>query len=195
MVKVIENYLDINKFNILQDYVFQTDSWEQDIQPLWDKRNIHPPKFFSEKNNELLQSFCELNKKFEKDIIDIFTPKEKIYSELMSFARTFEQADQVPHSDSTGNEGENNGTSHRSFSALLYLNDNFDGGELWFPNQNFLFKPKANTAVFFPSTFEYLHGVKSLNKGIRYTVTTFWTHNYNYANAQKTIDEWKNNGN
>jgi hypothetical protein len=195
MIKVLENYLDTDVFKILQDYAFKTDSWQEDIQPLWNKRNIHADKVIFEKNNDLSKSFCELNKKFEKDIINIFEPKAKIYAELMSFARTFEQIDQVPHSDSTGNQGEDNGTSHRSFSCLLYLNDNFDGGELWFPNQNFLFKPKANTAVFFPSTFEYSHGVKSLNKGIRYTITTFWTYDYNYANAQKNINEWEKNGN
>ena len=195
MIKVLDNYLDKESFLTLKEYAETTDSWQEDIQPLWDKRNIHADKVFYEKNNKLSKSFFKLNKNFEKDIVDIFKPEIKVYSELMSFARTFKQIDQTPHSDSTGNNGENNGTSFRSFSALLYLNDNFDGGELWFPNQNFLFKPKENTAVFFPSTFEYLHGVKGLNEGVRCVITTFWTYDYSRANAQKAIDSWEKNGN
>ena len=39
---------------------------------------------------------------------------------------------------------------------------------------------KPNTLVFFPGTLEYLHGVKEITGGVRYTLTSFWTFNKNY---------------
>lgn len=57
------------------------------------------------------------------------------------------------------------------FSSIAYLNDNYDGGELYFPNQDFLYKPKAGDIVTFPSGgTEYPHEVKKVKSGKRYTI-------------------------
>ena len=57
------------------------------------------------------------------------------------------------------------------FSSVLYLNDNYSGGELYFPNQDFLYKPKAGDIVTFPSGgTEYSHSVKKITSGKRYTM-------------------------
>lgn len=51
------------------------------------------------------------------------------------------------------------------YSLVLYLNDEFEGGELEFPNSSFQFKPSAGTAVLFPhdmphAALEVLQGTK-----------------------------------
>lgn len=57
------------------------------------------------------------------------------------------------------------------FSSVLYLNDNYSGGELYFPNQDFLYKPKAGDIVTFPSGgTEYMHSVNRVTEGKRYTM-------------------------
>lgn len=57
------------------------------------------------------------------------------------------------------------------FSSILYLNDDYEGGEIYFPNQNFLYKPKAGDIVMFPSGgTEYPHAVNKILKGKRYTI-------------------------
>ena len=56
------------------------------------------------------------------------------------------------------------------WSTIIYLNDEFDGGDIYFPNQNFVYKPKKYSAVFFPSAgSEYVHGVTTVKSGIRHT--------------------------
>jgi hypothetical protein len=56
------------------------------------------------------------------------------------------------------------------FSTIIYLNDEFDGGDIYFPNQGFAYKPKKYSAVFFPSAgSEYIHGVTTVKSGIRHT--------------------------
>lgn len=56
------------------------------------------------------------------------------------------------------------------WSTVIYLNDEFTGGEIYFPNQNFVYTPKKYSAVFFPSAgSEYAHGITTVTSGIRHT--------------------------
>jgi hypothetical protein len=56
------------------------------------------------------------------------------------------------------------------WSTIIYLNDAFTGGDIFFPNQNFVYKPKKYSAVFFPSAgSENIHGITTVTSGIRHT--------------------------
>lgn len=86
---------------------------------------------------------------------------------------------QMPHADKelhTGPDaGKPNDFPWYDLAGLFYLNDDYEGGELYFPNQNIQFKPKAGAAYFFPGDMNYIHGVTKIESGIRYTVPFFWT--------------------
>lgn len=56
------------------------------------------------------------------------------------------------------------------YSSVIYLNDDYVGGDIYFPKQNFAYTPKKYSAVFFPGNdYEYLHGVSKIESGNRYT--------------------------
>jgi alkanesulfonate monooxygenase SsuD/methylene tetrahydromethanopterin reductase-like flavin-dependent oxidoreductase (luciferase family) len=52
-------------------------------------------------------------------------------------------------------------------AGWVYLNDNYDGGELSFINQNLSFKPKAGDLVLYPGNVHYWHDVAPAH-GSRY---------------------------
>lgn len=56
----------------------------------------------------------------------------------------------------------------RQISGILYLNDDFEGGETHFPNQNITIKPEAGMLVLFPSNFVYAHGSNPITDGKKY---------------------------
>jgi hypothetical protein len=61
-----------------------------------------------------------------------------------------------------------------SYAAVLYLNDDYADGEVFWPNKDLTLKPKPGTLVLFPGTDEYNHGVKHVGKGpIRYVMPAF----------------------
>ena len=86
---------------------------------------------------------------------------------------------QMPHADKELHEGPDAGKPndfpHYDIAGLFYINDDYEGGELYFPNQGIRFKPKAGAAYFFPGDMNYVHGVSEIKSGIRYTVPFFWT--------------------
>ena len=86
-------------------------------------------------------------------------------------------------------------------AANLYLNDDFDGGELHFPRRDLVIKPKARQLILFPSGHEYIHGVKMVTRGERKVLFSPLTspqrlllhmHAYNaWHELQKGTDEYQ----
>lgn len=59
-------------------------------------------------------------------------------------------------------------------SMLFYVNDDYEGGELYFPGLNFEYKPKAGDFITFPSYEKYTHGVRPVISGShRYVLSGF----------------------
>jgi hypothetical protein len=86
---------------------------------------------------------------------------------------------QFPHADKELHEGPDAGTPNEfpwyDIGTVFYLNDDYEGGELFFPLQNIKFKPKPRAAYFFPGDKNYIHGVTKVTSGTRYTAPFFWT--------------------
>ena len=58
-------------------------------------------------------------------------------------------------------------------AALLYLNEDYTGGELFFPLQNWEYKPKPGTLIFFKGDHTIPHGVKKVESGERVNMISF----------------------
>lgn len=63
-------------------------------------------------------------------------------------------------------------------TAILYLNDNYDGGDLVFKNQNIKIKPIAGSIVIFPSVDPFFHESLTLKSGNKYIMPLFWVKDY-----------------
>ena len=59
------------------------------------------------------------------------------------------------------------------YGIVLYLNDNYSGGEIYYPNVGVEIKPKAYSLVLHPAHEAYRHGVKEVSYGTRYSMTVF----------------------
>lgn len=64
-------------------------------------------------------------------------------------------------------------TLDRDLSVVYFLNDDFEGGELFFPSFDLIIKPEAGTLVCFPSDHNFIHGVRPVTAGHRYTAVTW----------------------
>jgi hypothetical protein len=69
------------------------------------------------------------------------------------------------------------------YATIIYINDDYADGELFFPNLDVEIKPKAGTLLFFPGNAEYEHGVKHVGDGpVRYVLVGFIKETSHYIN-------------
>jgi len=60
------------------------------------------------------------------------------------------------------------------YASIIYLNDNYNGGEFYFVHKEFQIKPKPGSLLIFPGTEEFRHGVKAPEAGpMRYVLPGF----------------------
>jgi hypothetical protein len=60
------------------------------------------------------------------------------------------------------------------YATILYLNDDYNNGELFFENFNLELKPKPGELLIFPGNEKYEHGVRHVGEGpIRYVLVGF----------------------
>lgn len=60
------------------------------------------------------------------------------------------------------------------YAAVLYLNDNYLDGEIFFENKGISIKPSPGSLLIFPGNEEFKHGVKHVGDGpIRYVLPGF----------------------
>lgn len=65
------------------------------------------------------------------------------------------------------------------YAAILYINDDYTGGELFFSNLDLQIRPEPGTLMIFPGTEEYEHGVHPVGPGpVRYNIPTFVKRNH-----------------
>ena len=93
-----------------------------------------------------------------------------------------------PHSDNS-TDGVYNAFEKSKWATFLYLNDDIEGGELYFPDHNISIKPKTGLLAAFDGGHANQHGVTLITSGTRYTIGQFW----DYAESeysQEKIDQW-----
>ncbi len=94
------------------------------------------------------------------------------------------------HSDNTDSEGNSGAFTRSRYAGFLYLNDDFEGGLLIFPDQNIEIKPQVGMLAVFDGGFNNMHEVSLIESGVRYTIGSFWDDREESAYPQELRDAW-----
>jgi hypothetical protein len=101
-----------------------------------------------------------------------------------------------PHSDNSDNSGKPNAFEINKYVGILYLNNDYEGGDLYFCDKDnemktyLSFKPNAYSYYVFPGGYENIHGVSEITDGTRYTMVSFWDYE-ELVYDQETLDRWE----
>ena len=156
------------RYNENGTVIYDSTYWENRVatQPSLDKND---PK--------ISQTIMKLQERLKKEVDNFFNVDAIPTSPAI--VRWLPGQLQMPHADKelhTGPDaGKPNDFPWYDLSGLFYLNEDYEGGELYFPLQNIQFKPKAGGAYFFPGDKNFIHGVTEVTSGIRYVIPFFWT--------------------
>jgi hypothetical protein len=155
-----------------------------------------------------LTFFDELRDKFKEAVELVFERKVRPNT---SHAQKWDVGGYAsPHSDNSDFDGNPNAFEINKYVGILYLNDNYEGGELFFVEPSdknsegsdmsgkpvpvwkdpyLSFKPNAYSYYVFPGGVENIHGVTEILAGTRYTMVSFWDYE-EIEYSQETIDRW-----
>lgn len=142
----------------------------------WDHRVATAP-ILKEADPKVVELISDMQDRLKKKVDSFFDVDAHPTSPAI--VRWLPGQRQQPHADKELHEGEGRGKPndfpYYDIAGLFYINDDYEGGELYFPNQGIQFKPKAGSAYFFPGDMNYIHGVTEIKSGIRYVCPFFWT--------------------
>lgn len=161
--KIVLDEIDYLNFSTFQNNPFNKNdfnSYDFYIKPI-------------DKNNKILYDVIyDLNDQMLKTLNNI--TKEKYVSQFDSTSYCGEITCYKPgnfffdHNDLLYSDEKNKMT----YSCVYYINQNFDGGDLFFPELNIRIKPIENSLVLLPS--HLTHRGEEINSGIKLISTTFF---------------------
>jgi len=74
-------------------------------------------------------------------------------------------------------------------SLVAYVNDDYDGGELYFRLQNLKVKPNAGDLFIFPSNFMYPHQAMPVHSGTKYSIVTMLDYNKKFHTPEMYVED------
>lgn len=97
------------------------------------------------------------------------------YTDCFQLVRWPRGSSQDPHADAEYEDHSDHPSPWRDYGSIIYLNDNYTGGNTYFVNKMTAIQPKSGLLAVFPGTLEYTHGVSEVTDNVRYTIASFWT--------------------
>lgn len=165
----------------------------------WNDRSITVESLFGNNaHKEFLDVLIKIKDEIVKQVNDFFKIENTVSIEGWDVVRWYYPFFQMPHVDYVSldfdrekdlPEGYDENhlspeteklyktyNNQKHFASMLYLSDDFEGGELYFPLQNdFEIKPKTGMLALFSGDFNHIHGVRQIISGTRYVQSTFWS--------------------
>jgi hypothetical protein len=120
-----------------------------------------------------------------RNICSQLRPAEQLYPETVILAAMGVGGHHSRHADNCRQNEQGdwiaNHTPHRDVSAIFYLNDQFDGGEIFFERTQLTVRPRRGLLLAFPSDADHVHEVLPVRSGVRYTMPIWFTKQQRFA--------------
>ena len=184
-IKIIDNFIELDDLKTIQKFLPTINEWMDagENQYAEDGTCTYDASYWQNR-----QCSWDILKRINIDIynlVDKYINKMKYFLEdsfkvTLStrppvIIRWFPGLEQQPHADKQLNDGSPNPFPTYDINSLFYYNDEFTGGELYYPQHDMVIDPKPGLAVAHPGDINYLHGVKKVLSGERYTTPSFYT--------------------
>lgn len=187
-IHVIENFLSQDECLVIYNES-KKDIYNKNVTGQWANRLSDPNKTSNDVKNILKSAH-----------IKILEIAKNFYNVDLEFI-SFDEGQSIvkwPTGSSMDEHIDDFSTFHNHIASLLYLNDDYEGGEIRFVDYDFTIKPKSGTLILFPGNKYYSHEVLKVKTGERY-VSPLW---FKFSNSSfsgngqalglSDIRDWKN---
>jgi hypothetical protein len=171
-VVIREDFLTPQELDEFGQFARSFTGWDDRGNGVWKGRYVHVGSLA---DSPIRDRLFAVRKRVRAEIERAFELTRPLYADTLQVVRWPEGAEQQPHADGQNPDGSPHPYPWRSYGSIIYLNDDFEGGQVYFPKLGLEPSIRPGTLAFFPGTLDYLHGVRKVTRGIRYTVASFWT--------------------
>jgi len=185
-IHVIKNFIDEKDVATIASFARTINEWSNGSdEDIFDENGVCTYSAAYWNNRQCTWDILQRINKEVYDLIDFYLDKMalvageifncKLQKRPPCIVRWFEGIEQRPHADKQMNDGSPNPFPTYDINSLFYWNNDFEGGELYYPEHDIVVKPEPGLAVIHPGDINYLHGVKLVTSGERYTSPAFFT--------------------
>lgn len=184
-IKIIKNFVELDDLKKIEKFVPTINEWMDAGENIYseDGTCTYDASYWSNRqcSGEILSRInLEIYNIVDKYILKMKYFLEDAFNVKLStrppvIIRWFPGLEQRPHADKQLNDGSPNPFPNYDLNSLIYYNDNFEGGELYYPQHDIEVKPEPGLAVAHPGDINYLHGVRMVTSGERFTTPSFYT--------------------
>lgn len=104
-----------------------------------------------------------------------------LYPDDVQVVKWWEGHEMRPHADSEHPDGSPHPTSWRSYAGVIYLNEHYRGGQIYFPDLELEVAPSQGSFLAFGGGLDFRHGVRKIEQGVRYTCPSWFTRDQSRA--------------
>jgi hypothetical protein len=184
-IHIFENFIDEDDLKVIQDFCPTINEWNNSKESVYaeDGTCLYNAEYWNDRqcSSEILERLSmPVFKIIDKYIQKMQLALEEIYCLELSprppvIMKWRPGTEQRPHADKQIEDGRPNAFADYDLNSLFYYNDDFEGGNLYYPQHDIVVRPKPGLAVAHPGDINYLHGVTMVTNGYRYTTPSFYT--------------------
>lgn len=172
---IFENIIIKKYAYLIIDYINNhIDDFGQLGADYWQGRTIYLNQI---KEHQIIQILKDHKNFMINEFIKLYNLKQMLYIDSLHLVRWTEGYELRPHADAEEPDGKPHPFPWRDFGTVTFLNENFEGGVLYYPNKNNLQVPaKTGFTAIHSGSMDCLHGVTKVTSGTRYTIASFLTY-------------------
>lgn len=184
-IVVIENFVEPADLEVVQRFVPTINRWENpDVAEFDNEGNrIYDASYWWDRMcsgrilEEVAPEICAILNKYITKMRLLLEEKFDVglWQRPPVLVRWLPGNEQQPHADKQLNDGTPNAFPLYDLNSVIYWNDDFEGGEFYYSQHGIKLPIKAGMAVAHPGDVGYLHGVKTVISGQRWTTPSFYT--------------------
>lgn len=177
----IDNFISKEEIDQVLSDCRKEENWPQDVGEGHWKGNIFTST--SEKTPTSYKALCEIGRRIV-ELIDTHDIEIAIGQNVQRFKPSDDEEAMNLHHDKS--------TPYTTHGVVLYFNDDFEGGEIYYPNKGISLRPVPGRLICHLADYGYEHLVKNVSGGIRY-VCTFFVHdkNWKFLSKQEKENKWE----
>ena len=167
----------IDAFHALADRIVRDDP----VDRYWSGRYLWAADMVAQRPHAV-QAMREATDRARGLVERFYRVSAPLYNDIFQLVQWPVGSSMRPHADRANPDGSPHGMPYRAFAGILYLNDDYEGGELYFTALDVAIKPRRGMFVGFTGGFRHEHAVTRIESGaVRMTMPSFYSFDPRHA--------------